>query len=208
MGPQVRNEVRGITGLSTAGAPPATAVRYVIDPKGSTFTVRAFATGILSALAHSPTIAIPDFAGEVNFASGTVEDASLRLVVQAASLAVTDDISNKDRHEIERRMHDEVLEAGGFPEIIYECPRASAVQKIGEGLYWVSLNGELTLRGVMHHQVVAARLMLKGDILRAAGEVSVRLSDFEIRPVTAAGGTIKLKDELKLSFDIAARKQE
>jgi hypothetical protein len=34
------------------------------------------------------------------------------------------------------------------------------------------------------------------------------LSDFEIRPVSAAGGTIKLKDELKLSFDIAARKQE
>jgi hypothetical protein len=144
----------------------------------------------------------------VNFASGTVEDASLRLVVQAASLAVTDDISNKDRHEIERRMHDEVLEAGGFPEIIYECPRASAVQKIGEGLYSVSLNGELTLRGVMHDQMVAARVTLKGDILRAAGELSVRLSDYEIRPVTAAGGTIKLKDELKLSFDIAARKQE
>jgi hypothetical protein len=129
-------------------------------------------------------------------------------VVQAASLAVTDDISNKDRREIESRMHDEVLEAGGFPEIIYECPRASAVQKIGEGLYSVSLNGELTLHGVMHNQVVAARVTLKGDILRAAGEVSVRLSDFEIRPVTAAGGTIKLKDELKLSFDIAARKQE
>jgi len=60
----------------------------------------------------------------------------------------------------------------------------------------------------MHDQMVAARVTLKGDILRAAGEVSVRLSDYEIRPVTAAGGTIKLKDELKLSFDIAARKQE
>jgi polyisoprenoid-binding protein YceI len=193
--------------LSTAGA-PATAVRYTIDPKGSTFTVQAFATGMLSALAHSPTIAIPDFEGEVSFASGTVEDAFLRLVAQAASLAVTDDISNKDRQEIERRMHDEVLEAGGFPEIIYECPRASAVQKIGEGLYSVSLNGELTLHGVMRNQVVAARVTLKGDILRAGGEVSVRLSDYEIRPVSAAGGTIKLKDEVKLSFDIAARKQE
>lgn len=194
--------------MSTAGAPPATAVRYAIDPKGSTFTVRAFATGMLSALAHSPTIAIPDFAGEVSFASGTVEDASVRLLAQAASLAVTDDISNKDRQEIERRMHDEVLEAGGFPEIIYDCPRASAVQKTGEGVYSVSLNGALTLHGVMRNQAVAARVTLKGDLLRAAGEVSVRLSDFEIRPVSAAGGTIKLKDELKLSFDIAARKQE
>ena len=30
------------------------------------------------------------------------------------------------------------------------------------------------------------------------------MSEFGIRPVTALGGTIKLKDELKLSFDLAA----
>jgi hypothetical protein len=47
---------------------------------------------------------------------------------------------------------------------------------------------------------------LKGDTLRAAGEFSIRQSDYEIRPASAAGGTVKLKDELKLSFDVAARK--
>jgi hypothetical protein len=35
----------------------------------------------------------------------------------------------------------------------------------------------------------------------------VRQSDYEIRPVSAVGGAVKLKDELKLSFDITARKQ-
>jgi hypothetical protein len=44
-------------------------------------------------------------------------------------------------------------------------------------------------------------------MLRAAGEFSVRQSDYEIRPVSALGGAVKLKDELKLSFDISARKQ-
>jgi hypothetical protein len=44
-------------------------------------------------------------------------------------------------------------------------------------------------------------------MLRATGDFPLRQSDYEIRPVTAAGGTIKLKDELKLSFDISARKQ-
>ena len=34
----------------------------------------------------------------------------------------------------------------------------------------------------------------------------MRQSDYEIKPVSAAGGTVKLKDELKLSFDIVARK--
>lgn len=192
--------------MSTVGTPPATTVRYLIDAKGSRFTVRAFAAGMLSAFGHDPTISIPDFEGEVLFAPNAPEDSSLRIAIQAASLVVTDDISDKDRKEIERRMHDEVLETDGFSEIIYECPRASSIQKMGEELFLVALNGELSLHGVTRNQPVSARVTLKGDMLRAAGEFAVRLSDYEIKPVSAAGGTVKLKDELKLSFDIVARK--
>jgi polyisoprenoid-binding protein YceI len=193
--------------LSTAGTPQATKVRYLIDAKGSTFTVRAFATGMLSAFGHNPTIAIPDLQGEIQFASDTLEDASLRIVIQAASLVVTGDISAKDSQEIERRMHDEILETEGFPEIIYECSRASSIQKLGEGLYLIALNGDLALHGVTRSQPVSARVTVKGDVVRSAGEFSIRQSDYEIKPVSAAGGTVKLKDEIKLSFDIVARKQ-
>lgn len=168
--------------------------------------MRVIATGMLSAFGHSPTILIPDFQGEVHWSSSTLEDASLRMVIRAASLKVSDDISAKDREEIERKMHDEVLETDGYEEIVYECPRISSIQKIGEGSYSVVLNGELALHGVSHNQSVPARVTLSGDTLRAAGDFSVRQSDYEIAPVSAAGGTIKLKDELKFTFDIAARK--
>jgi polyisoprenoid-binding protein YceI len=161
---------------------------------------------MLSAFGHNPTIAIPDFEGEVKWSSSTLEDASVRIVIKAASLVVTGDISRKDRHEIEQRMHDEVLETDGFPEIVYECPRVSSIQKIGEGLFSVALNGQLSLHGVTQNQPVSARVTLKGDTLRAAGEFPVRQSDYDIKPVSAAGGTVNLKDELKLSFDITARK--
>jgi polyisoprenoid-binding protein YceI len=193
--------------LSTTGTPPATVVRYLIDAQASKFTVRAFATGLLSAFGHNPTIAIPDLQGEAQFDPSAPEDASLRMVIQAASLVVTNDISNKDRQEIEHRMHDEALEADGFPEIIYDCPRASSVQKLGEGFYAVTLDGELTLHGVTRAQPVLARVTLRGDSLSAAGEFSVRQSDYEIRPITTAGGAVRLKDELKLSFNISARRQ-
>jgi polyisoprenoid-binding protein YceI len=192
--------------LSTAGASEVTKVRYVLDSKGSTFIVRAFVTGLLSSFGHNPTIAIPDFQGEVQFTSETLEDASLRLVIQAASLIVTDDISSKDRQEIQRRMQDEVLETGGFEEISYECDRVSSIQRISEGQYAVALNGELSLHGVTQTQPVSARVSIKGETLRAAGDFSLRISDYDIRPVSAAGGTVKLKDELKLSFDMVARK--
>jgi polyisoprenoid-binding protein YceI len=181
-------------------------VRYVIDAKASTFTVRAFVTGVLSAFGHNPTITVPDIQGEVQFSSSTLEDASLRLVIQAASLVDTDDISKKDRQDIERQMHDDVLEADGFPEIIYDCPRASSSQKISEGVFSVSLDGELTLHGITNRQPITARVTLTNDLLRAKGDFSINQSAYDIRPVSAVGGTIKLKDELKLSFDIAARK--
>ena len=130
----------------------------------------------------------------------------MRRSLSSPSLTVTDDISKSDRREIERRMHEEVLETDGFPEIIYDCPRASSVQKMGEGAFTAVLNGELTLHGVTLSQAISARVTLKGDTLRAAGEFATRQSDYGIRPVSAAGGTVKLKDELKVSFDIAARK--
>ena len=193
-------------GLPTAGTPETTRVRYVIDPRVSTFVVHAFATGLLSSFGHNPTIAIPDFEGDVQWTSDTLEDAKVRIVARAAALTVTDDISARDRQEIERRMHDEVLETDGFEEILYDCDRVSPIQKIAESLYAVRLNGELSLHGVTRTQPIPARVTIKGETLRAAGDFSVRLSDYEIRPVSAAGGTVKLKDELKLSFDIVARK--
>ena len=114
--------------------PEGATVHYIIDTKGSTFTVRAFATGLLSALGHSPTIAIPDFEGEVFLNPDAVEQSSLRMVIQAASLTVTDDISEKDREEINRRMHDEVLEADSFPDIVYECSRGVRQQDRGRAI--------------------------------------------------------------------------
>jgi polyisoprenoid-binding protein YceI len=186
--------------------PEGATVRYIIETKGSTFTVKAFAAGLLSALGHNPTIALPDFEGEIFLNSATVEQSSLRIVIHSASLSVTDDISERDREEINRRMHAEVLESNSFPDIVYECFRGSASQ-IGEGQYWVALNGDLTLHGVKRSQPVSAHVTVNDNTLRAAGEFSVRQSDYEIRPVSALGGAVKLKDELKLSFDITARKQ-
>ena len=44
-----------------------TTVQYAIDPRASQFTVQAFASGLISAVAHSPKIAIRDWSGNVSF---------------------------------------------------------------------------------------------------------------------------------------------
>lgn len=185
----------------------AATAHYIIEARGSTFRVKATATGMLSALGHSPTIALPEFEGEIFLSLEAIEKSSLRMVIRADVLTVMDDVSEKDRQEINRKMHQEVLESDSYSEIIYECNKVSG-SKSGDGQYAVALNGELTLRGITQTQVVAARVSVNGSNLRATGDFSIRQSDYEIRPVTALGGAIKLKDELKFAFDISGRKQE
>jgi polyisoprenoid-binding protein YceI len=183
-------------------------VRYAIDSQGSTFAVQVFAAGLLASFGHDPKIAIRKFQGEVSFKrSGlTIEEARLNITVQADSLEVVDDISAKHRQEIHRKMREEALETDRFPEITYECSRVSAS---GSGdRFWAVLNGELTLHGVTRSLPVSARAVVNGDWVRASGEFSVKQSDFEIPPVAAMAGTIKLNDAAKCTFDIVARKQE
>jgi len=181
-------------------------VRYIIETTESTFTARAFATGLFASFGHSPTIAIPDFEGEAILNPDAAEKSSLRIVIHAASLNASNDIPEKDREELNRRMQKEVLESGYFSEIVYECSGVSS-SNIGEGQYWMVLSGKLTLHGVTRVQLVSARVSVNGDKLRAAGDVSIRQSEYAIRPVSAGGGTIRLKDEVRLSFEIFARKE-
>jgi polyisoprenoid-binding protein YceI len=184
-----------------------TPVRYLIEPRLSRFTVQAYAGGFLSGFGHNPTIAIRDFTGEARFSPDELEQSSLCLKIRADSLEVTNDVSDKDRREIERTMKEEVIQTAQFPDIIYESSVAS-VSELGPSRYRVNLNGKLSLHGVARNQQLVADMSVSGDTLRAFGTFSVLQTNFGIKLVSVAGGSLKVKDELKCSFDIAARKHE
>jgi polyisoprenoid-binding protein YceI len=180
--------------------------RYLINAMISRSTVKVTATGLLSAFGHSPTIQIRDLKGEIVFSPQDVQTSSLHLVIRAASLSVADNISDKDRREIESQMREQVLETSRYAEIIYDS-RSVSVTNATNGSSDVVLLGQLTLHGVTRPQKVPARITVTGDLLRAFGEFSLRQSDYSIKPVSAVGGGLKVKDEVTFSFDIAARKQ-
>jgi polyisoprenoid-binding protein YceI len=182
------------------------AVSYQIDPRLSRFQVRAYAGGMLSAFGHNPVIAIRDFSGEARFQPELLEDASLHLTFAAASMAVTNDISEKDRAEIERAMQEQVLESARYPNIAFDSSGVTA-SKTGEGQYRVKIDGNLTLRAVTRNQQIPAFVNLTGDTFRANGEFTLKQTDYGIKPVSVAGGSLKLKDELKFIFDIVARRK-
>jgi hypothetical protein len=49
--------------------------------------------------------------------------------------------------------------------------------------------------------------MLGADDLHAEGTATVRQTDFGIQPVTAGAGTVRVKDDVEVSFSVRARRQ-
>lgn len=181
-------------------------VRYQIDSAMGLFKVKAFASGLLSAVGHNPTIAVRDFSGETGFVPGALDQAFVRVTARPESFEVIDDVSAKDKADIESKMKQEVLETDRFSEITFESSSVSATQ-MGESLYIVKITGEMSLHGATRSQIISAQVSVAGDTVRGFGEFSLRQTDYGIKLVSVAGGTLKVKDEVKISFDLTARKQ-
>jgi polyisoprenoid-binding protein YceI len=196
-----------MTAETATAAPETGLVSYRLTPEDSTFTVQAFAEGLLSAFGHDPVIYIKEFSGEVRFVPESFADASLRLTIDPKSLAVGLEVKEKDRLEIEQTMHREVLETGKFNEIVFNSKNIS-VSRVAAGRYRVRVIGDLTLHGATQKNLwITAETSLSENGFRGQGGFSIKQTDFGIKPYSAAGGTIKLKNELKFSFDVGARKQ-
>jgi polyisoprenoid-binding protein YceI len=179
--------------------------RYAIDARGSRLTIQAFATGMLSVMGHNPVIAARDLSGEIRFAPDTFDSVSLTLRIATASLTVQSDVSDKDRRDMEQTMKEQVLETAKYPEIVIEGSKVS-IEKTSDGRLRADVECNVTMHGITRTQRVPGQVFMLGDTLRAQGEFQVRQTDFGITPVSVAGGALKIKDELKCSFDLLARK--
>ncbi|HEY6328320.1 MAG TPA: YceI family protein [Blastocatellia bacterium] len=176
---------------------------YRIDANRSNFMVHVGVSGLLSGFAHNHNIAIRGVSGEVGFQPDNPNASSLRMTVDSNSLAVTDKISDKDRQQIEATTRDEVLESSKFPQIIFKSTEVS-MTKTGEGQYEAKVFGDLTLHGVTRHGLINAKIEVSGNTIRARGEFPLRQTEYNIKLVSVAGGTVKVKDELRFTFDIVA----
>jgi polyisoprenoid-binding protein YceI len=162
-----------------------------VDGAHSTITVRVYKTGLFSAFAHNHEIQAPIQSGEVK-ASGSP---SVELRVDARKLRVLDpEASESARAQIQETMlGTQALDANHFPEIRF---RSTGVEPKGPD-HWI-VHGNLGLHGKDHP--IAVEVTLKDE--RYRGSATLKQSDFGITPVTVAGGTVKVKDEVKVEFDI------
>ena len=89
----------------------------------------------------------------------------------------------------------EVLDSDRFSEIRFE---ASKVEQTGQDHFLVS--GSLSLHG--RTRPISVHVLRSNG--RYHGDAVLKQRDFGITPVSVAGGTVKVKDELKIEFDITS----
>ncbi|HEV3471319.1 MAG TPA: YceI family protein [Pyrinomonadaceae bacterium] len=192
-----------VTSARPAAQAPAL---YRLDPARSTFTVRAHSGGLLWFKGHDHLVAAREFAGEARLAPGSPQTASLRLTVRADSLAETREVfTEQQKRIINRELREIVLEPDKYPEIAF---KSTAVEgNLSGGVYKLKIAGDLTLRGTTRRVRIPAEVTVSGRELRARGEFDINRNDFNVPATSAFHGLVRVRDRLKVSFDIVGREQ-
>jgi polyisoprenoid-binding protein YceI len=183
--------------ISAAGAqqPALQPGARLIDAQHSTLTVRAFKAGLLSGFADDHEVSAPIASGSVN---DSEKSGSVDLKIDARQLKVLDPkLEPKKRAEVQETMHsDKVLDSTRFPNIEFTSTQA---RMTGPDKWMVV--GQLTLHGETH----AVTVNVERQNGHYIGTTTLKQRDFGITPISIKGGTIKVKDEVKIEFDVVTK---
>jgi polyisoprenoid-binding protein YceI len=179
-----------ILGITSSLRSDTTQPGRTIDTQKSVMVVRADTGGLFGAFGHDHEIAAPIASGNVDTGARQVE-----LRVNAAALRVRDaNISDKDRDEIQATMlGPKVLDSERYPEIVF---RSTGAEPRGPNAWTV--RGTLTLHG----QTKSVAIEVSERAGHYVGNSVLKQTDFGIKPIRIAGGTVRVKDEIKIEFDI------
>lgn len=183
-------------GLSAAAEP--------IDPKASELVVKTWKEGLASALAHNHVVS----ATEVQ---GTVSLEKIELTVQVAGLVAdkpalrkkhhheTNEISPSDQKKVtDAMLGEDQLDLRRFPTITFV---STAIVKEANGF---AVTGQLQIHGVTKTVKTVAQIAQKDGVFTGDASLKLKVSDYGIRPYSAALGSIKVKDEVELVLHLVS----
>lgn len=175
---------------------------YSLGGNSGNLHVYTFKEGLLSKLAHDLLIDVTNFkvnldVPEAGFASG-----SLELEIQTNSLKVicalkdgerTDALKEKDIADIEKDTAGKVLHPDKYPIVNF---RSKAIHEKDGGY---KINGDLRLHGVT--KSIDFDIDTNGENLK--GMITLLQKDYGIKPFKAMLGTLRIKNEINIAFDLS-----
>jgi len=186
-----------------ASAAPRT---YVIDAAASAVRVHVGKSGVFGFAGHSHEVAAERFEGRVQADPEDLAGSAVELSFEASGLRVSAEGEPAgDAPKVQDVMAGpKVLDVARFPAIRFRSRQVSG-RKVAEGVYELQVTGELSLHGVARTVTVPVRVELAGDTLTASGKTALGQRTFGIEPVSAGGGTVKVKNELGIEFKLVGR---
>ncbi len=176
-----------------------------IDVEHSSITVHVLRGGVFGFTGDNHEIHAPISKGKLDEAAGSIE-----FEIETAKMQVLDPkMDPAKRAQVQEKMlGPDVLDSAHYPLIQF----TSTSVKAGKTGHW-SVAGNLKLHGAL--RPVTLEVSEPADEVSAAGghtkvrhyqgTTTLKQSLFGIKPVSVAGGTVKVKDELKIDFDIVGR---
>jgi polyisoprenoid-binding protein YceI len=157
-----------------------------LDTAHSTITIHVGKAGMFSAAGHEHEVKAP-------IEQGAIDDSDpghIWFKVKASALTVQPEA---DQAAVQSTMQSTVLESAKYPDIRFE---STSVRRLAPDRWTVT--GNLTLHGAT--KPVTAEV--HGSNNAYQGQAKIKQTDFGIQPVRVAGGTVKVKDELTIEFEI------
>lgn len=176
---------------------------YSLNGNSGKVSAYTFKSGLLSKIAHDLLININNFKVDVDVPEDGFASGSLNLEVQTNSLKVVcamkegeqqpDTLKEKDIADIEADMGKKVLHPDKYPTASFS---SKSIQENGDSYH---VSGDLSLHGVTKP--------LEFDIDTSGGGLKGRFTiiqtDYGIKPFKAMMGTLKIKDEMDIGFDLS-----
>ena len=185
---------------------------YRVDPQQSRLFMRTGRDGAMKAMGHDHVITSADVEGLVLFA-GDAEGSRADLRVPLQQLIV-DDPASRAKFGLEpelpesaiegttRNMQDKVLESTRFPWATATVRMLSLDENDAE------LEVSVAMHGTSFDYRVPAVVAVDPERLSVSGSMNVAHADFGMTAFSAAGGLLRVAEDIEVVFDLVAiRKQ-
>jgi hypothetical protein len=183
---------------------------YRIQTAGSRVLVRVGRAGRLKGLGHDHAVASEDIEGLIMISADP--DASradllvpLKLLVvdrpeYRAQIGIEGDVSESAIEGTYSNMQDKVLESSVHPWAQVSARFANPQSNPP------TLLVSITLHGAAFEYTVPVELQVDPDQLIIEGDMTMRHEDFGLAPFSAAGGLLRVAEDLQLQFSLVAKR--
>lgn len=204
--------MRALRAISAAVLVAATAARadeWRADLRESRVVVHVFKKGLFSGFAHDHHFEVTDWSATAAVEEEDLARASVDVRLSARSLRDRqEELSDEDRRKVDAQAAGpEVLDAARHPTIRFRSTRLELAPGASAERLRGTLHGELTVRGETRPAAVELEGERAGGAWRLRGRARARQTDFGIRPFSGFGGTVGVKDELRIEIALVLRRQ-